>query len=342
MFQFAKFVVVFIGFLGSPILSANEPAYCGIYAVYGAARAEAMTNLDFKELISPEYVSSRQGSTIPDLIKAGQKLGLSVFVIHRASSLTLSVAEKPLVLHTAIGGQFAQFNHWELFLGWENGRARMVQADGTVSLVEPSVLLGRWDGMALSFSNGSTTFERVRIYAVEWLARLMFGLVVLVLGHRLISFKSLQQQSGRLKLAWLALCITTIICASIFVLPGSSHASRSSIARSFEPYTPLRVSIETTTDFSDFKLIDARFERNFRQEHLLNAMSLPVDCSDSEITDFANKLSVEDRVLLYCHSERCGYDDAIARRLFVAGVKNVYVLDQGFVEWKLANLPTSH
>lgn len=62
--------------------------YCGIYCLYTTMK---LTNreVDFRELVKPEYIGSRKGSSLEDLKKAAEDNGLYAVPVGKLTSQVL-------------------------------------------------------------------------------------------------------------------------------------------------------------------------------------------------------------------------------------------------------------
>jgi ABC-type bacteriocin/lantibiotic exporter with double-glycine peptidase domain len=76
----------------------TEGPYCGVYALYGAAKAVGK-DIELRDLISEEYISSNLGSTSTDLQAAARDIGLSATAVRGLGQHSLRHADGPLILH---------------------------------------------------------------------------------------------------------------------------------------------------------------------------------------------------------------------------------------------------
>src|SRR4030042_1962026 len=52
--------------------------HCGLYCLYAAMKMNGR-DINFIDMVKPEYIGSRKGSSIAELIKASEKYGLYFF-----------------------------------------------------------------------------------------------------------------------------------------------------------------------------------------------------------------------------------------------------------------------
>jgi hypothetical protein len=73
------------------VVSGIPNSYCGIYALYRALAAEGKV-IRFADLVRPEYIGSRKGSKMAELIRAGQDFGMYVEPMQRMNCAMLRQA----------------------------------------------------------------------------------------------------------------------------------------------------------------------------------------------------------------------------------------------------------
>jgi hypothetical protein len=106
----------------------TPPTYCGVCSLYRALQAMEK-EVPFESLLRPEYISTTQGSSVNDLIRAAEDQGLLTKFLGRMNCWMLKETESPVILHVKSALGPTPFNHWILFAGTEGGDA--VIYDGT-------------------------------------------------------------------------------------------------------------------------------------------------------------------------------------------------------------------
>ncbi len=86
--------------------------------------------------------------------------------------------------------------------------------------------------------------------------------------------------------------------------------------------------------------VDARPVEFFRQSHILNAVSLPLQSPETEIRKQIPLPHPYKQIIVYCEDETCGAADSMARRLKRLGYDKVAVLLGGWRAWTEQDLPT--
>lgn len=340
-------IIVSVAMCQHTVCVAGEPAYCGIKAMYGAARSIGKTDIEYSDLINPDCVSDSRGSTEEDLVRAAAILGVNAKPLHGLSLVSLTASDAPLVLHVASFGQYQQYNHWELFLGVEeNGLLRLVDGDGKVYTESASVLASRWDGTAILVTDSKSTAAGITLMSIEWISKLAFAaLAFLLLSSVINCIKNANLDAAASWKQMLIVFAGTLLLTSavIMLTPVSTDQSRGLMYRSFCEYEPPIVNLlelPASSEFDTVQFIDARYTADFDLGHLPNARSIPINSGRAMMVREIDKLDHSKPVVVYCHSFQCEFDRTLAQQLHVAGVKNLSVTDNGFVEWRDAGLPT--
>lgn len=87
--------------------------------------------------------------------------------------------------------------------------------------------------------------------------------------------------------------------------------------------------------------LDARSAYEYQLGHIKGALSLPVRSFASDFQDIKPRLAGKDAVIAYCDGADCPLSHALAKHLVEAGVKNVYVLVNGWTLWQAEKLPVA-
>jgi rhodanese-related sulfurtransferase len=84
--------------------------------------------------------------------------------------------------------------------------------------------------------------------------------------------------------------------------------------------------------------VDARPDNEFARDHVPGALSLNEDRWSELLPQFLTVWSPEKKVVVYCSSVSCNASREVARRLRnEAQLKNVFVLEGGWEEWRRTN-----
>ncbi|MGE0587082.1 MAG: ArsR/SmtB family transcription factor [Cyclobacteriaceae bacterium] len=87
-------------------------------------------------------------------------------------------------------------------------------------------------------------------------------------------------------------------------------------------------------DAGKVTILDVRPESEFKQGHISNAISIPID----ELSKRLKELPKRTEIIAYCRGPFCVYADEAVNILTKAGYKATR-LEEGFPDWKLQDLP---
>lgn len=87
--------------------------------------------------------------------------------------------------------------------------------------------------------------------------------------------------------------------------------------------------------------LDARSQYEFEQGHIQGALNLPPREFASQFQDLKPRLVGTEAVIAYCDGEGCQLSQVLAEHLRGAGLKNVYVLKNGWSLWQAEKLPVA-
>jgi rhodanese-related sulfurtransferase len=338
---FVRNVVVCCCLVGSTASCAEDGPYCGIYAMFGAAAALDVQG-DIETLIDPQFVSGRTGSTVADLVRAAEKLGVKAQPLAGLGVASLLESRDPLVLHVASFGQLEAYNHWLLFLGMQNGKARTVDSSGRIHLMQVAELLARWDGVGLAVHTGNeplTRFGSVELARTGWTAMAVLsclaGLVVLQ-----------RKVTGWLPPRWQGLAVLVTASAVLLIvreLDASTSLWRNPACVEFVqaahghrsyPELSLEEMQQRLTQPGPLLVFDTRYSGDMQWGHLPGALPLPIDSTQSQVADAMAAFDRGTPVIVYCQSAGCRFSDRMAVVLTSFGFTDVSIYRGGWVEWE--------
>jgi rhodanese-related sulfurtransferase len=303
--------------------------YCGVYAVVVSANmhGQELKAIDF---LDNENVSSKRGSTIEDISRMLASVGLKSDPFLDGSVGWLEFVNKPVILH--IRGQLekSSVNHWVVFAGVQKDRYRIVDAGkGDVELSRAE-LLAIWDGIGIVVSKNDAPLSRSQ-FALLFDANVQLLIVIAIFSVVL---------AGTDKPHVFKLLIGLLIGCAVFIFRDdfvywNQHAA--AVARSSTVIQNVTIEqidpSELRQSDSEFVLVDARTEAQFKSHHLPSALSLPVNASVLDYIMFSRQYVAEGKTIVtYCNSESCMWADKVAKRLASLGVE-AKVLRGGIVEW---------
>jgi len=330
--------------------SSSVRQYCGLYCLYAVMRL-AGKQTDFLELTKPDYVGSPSGSSLAELKKAAEDHGLYAIPVGKLTDRELHNCRHPIILHVKPGLQSQLYTHYELFLGTENGQAKLFDPPNPVRLVPFRELAPRWDGNGLIISaepiDLSSVFGPTRKRLIMYAAAAIAVILALHWAKRLLPETLL---NSRIKL--MGLSITQAAGFAILALfvgmfyhfaddegllanAKATSAIQQAHAANFIPKIGERKVHKLLG--SDAVFIDARFARDYKAGHLEGAISVPVDANDVELQKVTADIPKDSRIVMYCQSSGCKYAEIVAIKLIKDDYSNISIFRGGWAEWKAKN-----
>lgn len=293
---------------------------------------------NFEQLLTKEYISKPEGSTVADLKKAVRKMGLNCFALHGLGINSLRQAEDPLILHVASAGQLETYNHWMLFLGIENGEAVVVDSESGKKRTPLDVLLARWDGIALVvFDNENPKTDYGRVETLSKLTYVVATLTTVSAAFLFLSFVNLDSA--------LTLFGTSFLCIFGFqhfindvglgkTIKANLYVQTAISKGNFPLVTYRELAQEIQSSQTRLLLIDARDENSFGYGCIPGATNIPVFFDDAELTEALLGVPRSQNIVIYCQSSGCVYDETLGIRLAGMGFDKIRLYREGWSGWQ--------
>jgi rhodanese-related sulfurtransferase len=103
---------------------------------------------------------------------------------------------------------------------------------------------------------------------------------------------------------------------------------------SFLPKVKVREMAALAAGDSAVVIVDARPANAFASGHIPRAINIPYDTESKECMRLLGPTPRESRIVVYCHSNGCGFSETLARRLLSCGFSRVELFRGGWVEWQ--------
>ncbi len=326
-------------------------AHCGIYCVM-AALAKMKVAFSANKLLDSKFVGSPQGSSAQELIDALASHGVDSVFVENVTVNSLRRATKPIILLLEKGlGE--RTNHWILFLGDDEGRARVIDAPRPVESLDYKTLLARWKGKALMVGETSVSRGWQLSAAMEKAAILVVPLAI-AFGLCLIAKKTETTALPSLTIGVKLICVLLTSSAlagayhvtTIRGLLGSDSAllfMKKSNSNNNDYYQMSKSELEQHLQVGDVILVDARIPAAFNQGHIEGAINFPVDATLGELEACIRGLEEETKrgslpgkkshIVVYCQSDQCDWDSVVAGSIRKIGYRNVSLFNDGWTAW---------
>ncbi len=336
-----------------PDVSAEAGSYCGLYCVYASLHAHGKP-IEFQSLLKMRYIGEMSGSSIQELSLAATDNGLQTLAMTGLSRANLEAAQSPIILHVSTPEAPAYFNHWILFLGMENGLAKVVDAPHRPELIPVADVLARWDGVGLYVSDQLPSPWMLKLQAICTGENLALAASLLVLA-------SLMQRAARRRSAgpaavrpsWQVAVMILFVAGGLAVLwhvlsedgyVRNQVAIRTVVQQHRPSFLPKLTVPEMEASLKDpnVVVIDARFPRDYESGHVPGAINVPVFTTQVERRKLLSDLPKGTRVIVYCQSEGCQFDETLGAALYAEGIENVSLFPGGIRQWEEKGQPVQH
>lgn len=331
-------LLVLVGLVLTASTTRASDSYCGVYSLYGAAKSLGV-DVDLALLIDARYITSQRGSTADDLVAAAELIGLEATPLRGLGVESLKAAQEPLILHAAPMGTHAVYQHWILFLGFdENGQARVVDGAGGVATCAVEDVLARWDGIAIGIRKPNSPPTRYLSHEVAGLFLLIaFGGVfsLVVRSGILTASRAKSSRQSELCVHFAALLVASVSLGYVFKGRGFESAARgvdSALGLTEWPIVTVEEVARNTKRGA--VLIDCRYKPDYDFGHIEGAMSVPIDAGLGEFTRLVAGIDRDAEVILYCQSSGCGFSGFMATMLAGAGFGNLSIFQGGYEAWE--------
>ena len=93
-------------------------------------------------------------------------------------------------------------------------------------------------------------------------------------------------------------------------------------------------------DLKEAVFIDARPDSFFNQEHIAEAVNMPLPIFDIVyMMEGLSELEMDKEIIIYGRSISAYYDEEVAKKLSIRGHKNIRILKDGWSQWKKSGYP---
>ncbi len=331
--------------------SSSVSAYCGLHSLYTVMKLAGM-NVNFNDLVKPDYVDSRVGSRLEQLKKAAENHGLFAVPVQSLTMQILRESPYPIIIHVKAKETSRQYDHYELFLGAEAGKAILYDSSYPVKLEPFHKLKPRWNGTGLVVSTEPIDIHT--LFLPAWRQFAVIGILTaaaVILWHCvsqrwLSSFLSLSRRRRfYMSLAQSGLLISIAVVtgtayhylddSGFLAQPDTIAAIQEAHISNFMPKYSVAKTHRLLRDGTVF--VDARFQRDFDAGHIEGAINIPPNATVAQRQDALAGISKEARIVTYCQSVSCPYAARVSEALMQDGFYRVGLFRGGWEEWQAYN-----
>jgi len=322
--------------------------YCGIYSLLAILDTFGM-HPDPKELFTPEFVGSFQGSSNTELIKAAGKYGLHGKTYSGLTWQELQASKSPMILHFRSTYADTKFNHWVAYLGVDGGKARIIDLPHRLTTIPFAELLAKWDGTAIEISQEPIKNDILAASYMNYLTTILFLLGVLVVLKCCVWSPQKEAFSAPtlLQKCKLGIIQSTVLLGILCVSGILYHAlspvgflkNPSAVAEVTRRYYSVdipeidMIEMDRIVEERTIPLYDARYVRDYNHGTIPGAKNMSINSSLTERQEILGSTSKSQRIVVFCQSSGCGYADEVAQFLKFNGYENVVIYRGGYREW---------
>ncbi len=325
-------------------------SYCGVYCLYSTMK---LFNYDvnFSELVKPEYIGSREGSSLKELQQAATDFKLFAVPVGNLTAEVLLNCKYPVIIHTKSHYTATTYDHYELFLGTKDGKAILFDPPNPIRLVSFNELAPLWDGNGLIVSaepiDTHALFASARKRFISYSAVAIAVIFVIHFSRRWLPQTLLNSRSKLFGISMAqaaGFAIAALLCGMFYHfandegLLANANATTSIQKAHAGNFIP-KISDRKVHKLLDSKtvFIDARLARDYKAGHLDGAISVPIDSNDIELKKATADIAKDARVVLYCQSAGCKYAEIVAIRLIDDGFTDISIYKGGWAKWAAKN-----
>ncbi len=318
--------------------------YCGLWSLYAAGRLHGLT-LSFESLLDPNWVDGT-GSSLAQLQELAARSGLQGDPFGGWTKWDLSACPHPVILHVNSDPAQERYQHWVLWTGIDGDDALIVNGPSGISRVPMKELSLVWDGRGMVVrpveSRAFMAWPRWWLLAGVALTAGFGGwLVPRLRGSR-------APRPGLLRAGMrVGVQICAIVAAAGMVTAGQAVLAGEGLLVN-RPVTD-RVAEAHLVDFlpkigleemrrlasdPDVIIVDARLPQDYEAGHIEGSFNVPVGSLDAGTLAALEQRGRDKRVVIYCQSRWCEYDEFTARSLIAAGFTDITLFPGGWRDWK--------
>ena len=322
--------------------------YCGVYSLCGALKVLGHS-VKIADLLEPRYVDSPYGSSLAGLKLAAEDHGAYATPVVGFSVESLRTSACPVILHVNGLWQSPEYDHWILYLGVEDEKARILDVPHQIELVPFSQLLAQWDNTGLLVSDRQISLQPLMwavygpflqfvvvalgvIVAVNWIQWRYWAVSQVRLSKTIIGSSTeaivIVVVAASIALGWHAIGDEGFFRNHDAVaLVEASHISAFAPKLTADEFTKL-------LEEKNVVVVDARFERDFNAGHIAGAINVPINTTPRQLVQTLADIPSNSRIVVYCQSKSCQFAEIISSLLAFNGLTDVAIFPGGWVEWQ--------
>lgn len=306
---------------------------CGIYSM-----CTALTLCGFEgspaDYFTTAYVG-RSGSSPEQVTAMAETAGADASVVSGMSGFDLRWLDAPFLANVRSNPHSPAYDHW-VVVARRGGELLVYDSGRPPVRVREADFMAIWSGVGVVVgSPGATVLPAV------WLGRialLQLGVLIALVLRRFIPAPGGRSRS-RIRQATVVLAAAGVLTAVGMAVLGDLPNFSSGVRLAAAPYAEGPDDIASLEDLHAFVqdqsvlVIDARSRLDYLAGSIPGAVNIPIHASLWEMKDYMEGISRDVPIVVFCQSEACTWDEAVAANLSALGFGRVMVSNKGWAEY---------
>lgn len=308
---------------------------CGVYASSTALNLVGVSANE-ADFLTAAYVGSCEGSSAENICAMVESAGGRAYQSGRLSAFDIRAFSGPIVANVRRNPSDDRFSHWVVVRAHGSG-VLVYDGPGQPRQTSMGEFLSVWSGIGVLVSNSA-----IDPSLPLWLGRsamlltCVLGLAALV--HFRSNIRSRLERASILKQIAVLFSISVIAClignaflGDLIHHQDSVELASAHTASEYKTGT-LDDVIDASNDTSTL-LVDARRRQDFLLGSVSLAVNIPVDSAEWETRERLASLDRNAKIVVFCQSKACQFDETVAKQLVGMGFRDVTVSQGGWREY---------
>lgn len=330
-----------------PLSGSQQGPTCGVRSLFVALRSQG-ADLEYEELLKPEFVGNGLGSDIGELRMAVDRFGFRAIQVSNLAYTDLLRIENPVLLHMRSSPEKKEYNHWIVYMGSdEDGRLNVFDPAGGQKGLSLAELLSSWSGTGLIIGNKGLSLDMpvwgvaVNTFAWIFLVAVPLSCINSFIGKKVGTVWSLK--GFLLQSFWLFLTVISISFVFHSMAPVGFLRNGNVLANISMRYKMERIEEIAKGDVVKLiregaLLVDARLSGDFGSGTISAAINIPTNSPINYQREILDSVDKSKTFIVFCKSSGCSFSDEIASFLKRNGCSRVFIYRGGIEDWSKGSL----
>lgn len=311
---------------------------CGVYSVFLGGKILGVP-CRLETVMKGEFVSSSQGSSLREVVAAGEALGMKAQPFYGLTTDGLANLSLPAVLHIRGRDHSRKLDHYVLLTAVDGEALTILNGTAGIQHRHMADLAARWEGTGIALGTQATG-----LHVPSGLGRGARAIIIVGLGLGLICIAQYATR-WRLSASMMAGALLMLAAASAtgwqaYAADAPLHALNETawvekwFTNAFIPDVAL--TDVTNADSRSTAIVDARTLQDFDAGHIRDALRIDPRQAMAGTAPIPVPVRDAQTVIVYCNNADCGASHIVAQHLRASGVQDVRVYSGGWDEYQRA------